>query len=527
MERLYYSRDRQRHVEEIEDVVGVLPDDVRGETDELARAFGQPTAEAAVELDIPPDERAAFESAGWVFVAPSHQVARAVDRGESVTGAREVRHVYRDEGGRSMLGTDRMTVRLAPDLSEDQARAVMSERGLEIVNRLGFAPNLYEVRVTGAADPLDLSVDLHQDEAFVYAEPEFLEHIPPRWAPNDPNYAQQWHLNNTGQGGGTAGADISAEAAWDVTRGAAVRLAVIDNGFDYDHPDLVDGVGATSGCFRTTPAGVTFTQNQGVCPDSNHGTFCTGLAGARADNGLGGCGVANSSELVLVACLGDQVGTQATLARAVAYAADPSTEVAAADPTSGAHVISCSLGPNGANWALTAVLQDAIDFAVDSGRGGLGTPIFWAVTNGNFEIQFDEVCAHGNTIAVSRSTRNDQHHNAGWGPELDFVATGVDVFSTQSGGGYGAGTGTSYAAPVAAGVAALLLAVNPTLTWQEVRSRLRAACDQVGGVTYDANGHHDRYGYGRVNAATTVQNETLRKGCLALGGLFGRNRAAP
>ena len=61
-------------------------------------------------------------------------------------------------------------------------------------------------------------------------------------------------------------------------------------------------------------------------PDNEHGTFCAGMVGARHNNNVGGCGAAPESELMLVACLTDQVGTQTTLARAVAYAADPSTE---------------------------------------------------------------------------------------------------------------------------------------------------------------------------------------------------------
>ena len=153
---------------------------------------------------------------------------------------------------------------------------------------------------------------------------------------------------------------------------------------------------------------------------------------------------------------------------------------------------------------MTQTLQDAIDFVVTNGRGGLGTPIFWAVTNGNFDIQFDEVCSYANTIHVGRSTRMDLEDNCGHGPELDFLATGVDVHSTGSNGGYRNDTGTSFAAPTAAGVGALVLAANPNLTWQEVRQTLRDSCDQIGGVVYDAAGHNDDYGWGRVNAAEAI-----------------------
>src|SRR4029078_12533216 len=137
----------------------------------------------------------------------------------------------------------------------------------------------------------------------------------------------------------------------------------------------------------------------------------------------------------------------------------------------------------------TATLQTAIDFVVNNGRAGLGTPIFWAVTNGNFEIQFDQVSSYENTIAVGRSTRMDLEDDCGYGPELDFLATGVDVYSTASGGGYRIDTGCSFAAPTAAGVCALILEIKSDLSWQQVRQLMRDTCDKIGGITYDSNGH--------------------------------------
>jgi hypothetical protein len=533
MQRRYVSGGREREVEQVDDVVAVLPEEALEGPEALA-ALGDPQARAegfgrpagAEELELSADESTAFGEAGWTFVVAEPELARAAERGEPVARAADIRHVYRAEGKRTLIGTDRMTVRLSEDLDEAAVEQALAARAFEVLRELRFAPNLFEVRVAAGTDPLELSIELQDDEAFVYAEPEFVEHIPPRWVPTDPEHGQQWHLRNTGQNGGTAGADIRAHQAWDATRGEPfVRLAVIDNGCQVNHPDLQAGIGGAA-YFRTTPTGSQLTQGTAGFPVNNHGTFCAGMAAARTDNGRGGCGVAPGVALMPIACLTDQVGTQATLARAVAFAADPSTEVTGADPASGATVISCSLGPNGANWAMTAVLRDAIDFAVTRGRAGRGTPVFWAVTNGNFEIRFDEVCAYANTIAVSRSTRRDVHDNAGFGPELDFVATGVDVYSTRMGSAYGTATGTSYAAPTAAGVAALMLTANPGLRWGQVRTLMRRTCDRVGGVTYDANGRHDRYGFGRVNAARAVTAARPCGGALRItaGDLTGNRR---
>lgn len=242
-------------------------------------------------------------------------------------------------------------------------------------------------------------------------------------------------------------------------------------------------------------------------PPDDHGTFCLGMVGARMNNGEGGVGGAPECILMPIACLPDQVGTQTTLARAVACSADPTTEDANASADQGADVIACSLGPNGAHWDMESVLQDAIDFAVTNGRGGSGTPVFWAVSNGNFAVVHDEVCAYANTIAVGRSTRLDLDDGSASGPELDFLAPGVEVYSTTQGGGYGFSTGTSFAAPCAAAVGALALAVRPGLTWDGLRDHLRGTCDKIGPDPYTGaafGGRNDTYGFGRVNAESAV-----------------------
>jgi thermitase len=227
------------------------------------------------------------------------------------------------------------------------------------------------------------------------------------------------------------------------------------------------------------------------------------MAVARANNGVGGCGAAPESLLIPIACMPDQVGSQSTLARALAYAALPSREVASQSDDEGADVIVCSLGPNDADWMLQSVLRQAIDEVAELGRGRLGTPLFWAVSNGTFPISLDEVVSHPSVIRVGRSNRFDRNDGSAYGPELDFLAPGAAVLTTTSGGGHAPVTGTSFAAPLAAGVGALVIARNPTWTATQLRDHLRATCDQIGGVNY-VGGHHPEYGYGRLNADRAV-----------------------
>ena len=504
MEREYFVRGQRKTIEQIDDVVAIrVTPNERGDASVGARSFG--TAARIAEKGMPEDSLDAFEKARWLFVKPSPETTRSLDAREAMPNAEDAGKLVRRPNGRFAIVTRRLNVQLGSDVSTEQAEQILTERGLQLLTRLRFAPNLFEVDTLVHADALAASVDLSTDPRFTLAEPSFIEHVPLRLTPTDPRFVEQWQWANTGQNGGTAGADVSAEEAWDLTRGAGVRVAVIDNGFNAAHEDLQAGIVGVSGFFQASGANpAIFVQGTAGMPGSNHGTFCAGMVGARHNNGLGGCGAAPECELMLIACLGDQVGTQTTLARAVSYSADPSTEIAGADPATGADIMVSSLGPNGADWDLTVTLELAIEFAAANGRNGRGMTIFWAASNGNnVDVMQDEVVSHADVIAVVRSTRMDLEDNAARGAEVELIAPGVDVVSTTT-GGYGPSTGTSFAAPCAAGCAALALSVNPELTRDELRQIMRNSADKIGGVVYDANGHNDDYGFGRVNAHQAV-----------------------
>jgi thermitase len=478
----------------------------------LAARFGaappDDTRGGSAGLVLPARNRKLFEGAGWVFVEALAAVAKAAVSRAAVEGAEAVRRVYLGRGG-TMIGTDRVTVQFNPDVTEARAKAQLAADGLKLIRRLAFAPNTCEARISARRPELEVVQELQEKTAqYRFAEPVLLEALAGRYTPTDPGFGNQWQHKNDGSNGGAAGADIKSEKAWDLTRGQAVRLAVIDNGIQVKHPDLKAGIAGGGYFVSDGTGGSTFQRwkpGQAGFPTGDHGTFCMGMAGARMDNGRGGCGSAPEAELLAIACLADQVGTQLTLARAIAYAADPTTEDAQASKADGAHVISCSLGPNGADWDMTSVLELAIAGAAVQGRGGLGVPILWAASNGPYDIVHDEVCSHPDVMAVSRSNRNDLEDGAAYGPKLEFLAPGVEVYSTKSRSRYGYSTGCSFAAPLAAGVAALVLARHPNWSRDQVRQRLRDSCDKAGGVTYDAHGRHDEYGHGRINAEKAVQ----------------------
>jgi subtilisin family serine protease len=516
--RRYFVGGNPRTIEEVDDVVAVHMDAVADRALPGAaglEAMGTPVARAArgapARSAIPGDVASAFARADWHFILPS-QALRADLAARGATAAEpDVGRVFRRQDGSVVVATSALTVQLRPDLSDDQCAAILRERNLHVVRRLPFAPNTYEVKAVGRRDALAASEELQADDRFVFAEPVFVEQIKGRRTPDDPRFGDQWQWRNEL----LPGADVHAEAAWDHTRGAGVRVAVIDNGFDANHEDLAAGLDRESGYFGrdgTFQAGV-----QGM-PDGDHGTFCAGMVGARADNGRGGCGAAPECALVLIACLPDQVGAQTTIARAVAYAAQHALEIPTAAPGAGVDIIACSLGPNGAEWELQTVLRLALEFAASNGRGGRGCPIFWAVSNGrNVDIALDEVVSHPDVIAVGRSTRYDTEHDCARGPKLEYLAPGVDVYSTYSGNRYGTGTGTSYAAPCAAGVAALVLAANPALARDGLRAALVGTCDRIGDLPYDANGRNDDHGHGRINAEAAVLRALAAAGTMVAG----------
>lgn len=496
MERQYYARGKKVRIKELTDVIAVKLDE---EDISLAQQLDQATAFFNARDSVHAGEQQAFQNAGWYFINPTAESSMSFHR---ISANRAVGRVFRQTNGRTLIGNNLLTVQLKFELSEQDALTLLSANNLEIVNKLGFDKHLYEVKVSAELDFLDVANVLQEQPEFLFAEPQFIEQISSRYKPSDPDYNKQWQWKNNGSNGGIANADVHAEQAWDITRGSGIRLAVIDNGFEVDHPDIKEAIVDGAGYFKQQGmSSVTFVNSLSQYPNNDHGTFCAGIALARADNETGGCGIANKAQFIPIAVLPDQVGTQVTLARSVVYAADPSQENVNAV---GADVIACSLGPNGADWTLTSVLDRAIHFAVSKGRNGLGTPIFWAVSNGNFPVAQDEVCSHPDTIGVGRSNRQDKEDGSAFGPELDFLGTGVNVFSTDSGGGYTTSTGTSFAAPCAAGIGALVLSVNPNLNWQQVRAIMRSTCDKIGGVSYDANGHHNKYGYGRLNAFSAV-----------------------
>ncbi len=295
-----------------------------------------------------------------------------------------------------------------------------------------------------------------------YAEPN--HRIDLAAAPNDPRFNEMWGLHNTGQSGGTPGADINVLQAWARTTGSSnVIVAVIDTGIDYTHPDLVANLWVNPNPTFGDTHGARWTDGTGVPTSGNpmdghgHGTHCAGTIGAVGNNSAGVVGVNWNVRLMGLKFFNDsgQGGYVADAIAALEYALDH-----------GAQLSNNSWGGDGYSQALKDMINQAgnenhlfVTAAGNNGRDIDVEPIYPAAYD----------CA--NLIAVANSTRTDARlSGSNWGlHSVDLAAPGTSILSTEKGGGYSLKSGTSMSAPHVAGVAGLLLAVHPDASFADLK----------------------------------------------------------
>jgi subtilisin family serine protease len=463
------------------------PEWMAGEIDramvaEVSRLSGAPASGLLAGTPELREQLSAFASAGIGFFYASADMIEMPLADRAARGGNSAVTRVLNQSERILLETQALVVKFSEDATPNHIARLIERQGLIPVQEDEETGDL--IFAVEGRTATEAALELLEYDEINFAEPDFIEHIGTRQPPPADQLERQWHH-----------LVLKGHQAWRQTRGEGVNLVVIDNGFDVTHPDLADRLGNITGWYRSTPdlQQADFVRGTAGMPNRNHGTACAGMAAGRSSNGSGGLGVAYTSNLHVLACLTDQVGTQSTLARALGHAF-----------LNGADIIACSLGPSsGANWQIRQVLREAIEAAARQGREGRGCPIFWATSNGNVPVSGDQVCSHPDVIAVGRSTRNDTDDGSAFGAQLEFLAPGVDVWIPAAGGGFHSTTGTSFAAPAAAGVGSLALSANPGLSAERLRELLRATCDKIGNLPY-IEGRNVRFGFGRVNALKAV-----------------------
>lgn len=279
--------------------------------------------------------------------------------------------------------------------------------------------------------------------------------------PNDERYPSQWHLPK-----------ISAPDGWDMCTGSdTTPIAIIDSGVDPTHPDLSDKL----------LGGYNFLENNTDTHDvRGHGTAVAGTAAAISNNVAGVAGVAWGNPIMpLVVLNSDNYATYYNVARAITFAAD-----------NGIRVINISLGGS----SSSSTMQNAINYAWNK-----GTLIFaCAMNNATSTPYYPAACEH--VVAVSATTSSDTRASfSNYGAWIDIAAPGASILTTNRGGGYSYWNGTSFASPIAAGLAGLIISANPDLTNTQVGEIIMQNADDLGDPGFD-----QYYGYGRVNACASL-----------------------
>lgn len=340
--------------------------------------------------------------------------------------------------------------------------------------------------------------------------------------------AEEWHLRNKGGGGAKKNEDVNASEAWKTTTGKrSVVVAVLDDGVDLDHPNLKHNIWKNPKASAKDKNGRDFylkddhPDHYNPRPkifqfpfdqmDGNdiHGTPCAGVI-AAVGNANSSVGIAPNCRILAVKIFhGNSLVADERVADAMRYAGTI------------ADVLSCSWGGGGASPDVQQALED-----LGSARNGRGVPVFCAAGNEEKDpVGFP--ASDPNAIAITAST--DQAKLAWYsnvGPEASVCAPsnggvrgiftsdvsiperGFNIGVAASGGKDGLQTndfgGTSSATPLVAGIAALMLSVDPTLSRQAIRETLQNTAEKIGSG-YKANGHSNKFGFGRVNAGKAVQ----------------------
>lgn len=467
-----------------------------------------------------------------------------------------VHHEYlaKDSPSTKYTLTDTIIVKFKPEYL-DHIMEIIDEYGLVIQKQ--YTPEKYLLKVTSAAkkNPVKVANKLMADGKVEYADVNMITKFMRMYIPDDSLFKDQWHLSTSTPAADIKDvADISASEAWELTRGKReIVVAVFDDGFDLEHPDFIgDGKiispkDYVDGDIRPFPGSRDF-----------HGTPCAGVAIAE-ENGIG--------------CVGAAPGCAFMPVRFdLNNSSDDELITIFEYISKNANIVSCSWGSIPGNYPLNTLLYEKIsELAAIGGKNGNGLVIVFAAGNQNAPLNLtvdkpiefglrengrlvrrkvsgeivNGFAAHPDVIAVAACTSlNKKAAYSNWGKEISIASPsdnfhpitlsrlkGRGITTTDNeihGSGFADGSeytsgfgGTSSATPLVAGVAGLVLSVNPELTPNQVKEILQNTADKIEDTskdiilgtnkgTYGENGHSEWFGYGKVNAFRAVL-ETFKK----------------
>ncbi|MDI6786189.1 MAG: S8 family serine peptidase [bacterium] len=352
--------------------------------------------------------------------------------------------------------------------------------------RLPDLSTIYLLEFPDEIDVLEVVKAYKEDLNIEYAEPNYICRM--FEAPNDTYYSQQWYLPK-----------IKAPEGWNIEKGKdTVLIAVVDSGVDTDHPDLIDKIVIKNGCNKVEGNNdPNPTPNGGDDKGVTHGTHVAGIAAAITNNSVGVAGVAWNCKILPVKVLDDEGdGTSTNICNGIKFAADHVGN--AGNYASG--VINLSLGGAYSNAYSSAIgyayARNCVVVAA-AGNGGDDKVGDELLTDGIGDNKVSPICndKYGNytnmvlgVAAVNNSDNRASFSNYSKSSTnyVEVCAPGVDIYSTLFKGEYGFNNyygsmqGTSMAAPIVSGLAALIISKDNTASIEEVKKYIVENGDFVG-----------------------------------------------
>lgn len=374
-------------------------------------------------------------------------------------------------------------VKLKQEADLSQLTAMAATNKVRIHGSNAYMPLWYTLSCDNdsSGNALEMANKFYESGKFESCQPDLMCDDDLYAVVNDPLYSSQWHLkNNT-----TSGVDIKFEQARLISQGSAdIIVAVVDQGIQLNHPDL-------------NVHSVSYDSESGTQPSilyGDHGTKCSGFISAKTNNGIGVASIVPNCKLMSVSnSLISSPDSRQKRADAINFACN-----------NGASVITNSWG----SGVKFQVIDDAIANALLNGRSGKGCVVVFASGNDHASSVAYPANCNPDILAVGAIGINGSRASfSNYGAKLDIVAPGQGVTTTNRNSSYVSGiNGTSFACPIVAGVAALVLSINPELTQKEVANILESTAAKCGNYSYTTqtgypNGiWNNQMGYGLVDA---------------------------
>ena len=364
--------------------------------------------------------------------------------------------------------SDELIVVFNDNLSNKTINNIVRNENATVKNIKRLDDDSVSVRVK-ISDDMETAIDSFKDNPRVaFVQPNYKYKVNSDASVyNNPNY--QYHIDL-----------IKTKEAWSLveSKGNTTKVSVIDTGVDVKHEDLQKNLVSNSS-YTQTVGGI---KKQVVYDSDHHGTHVTGIIGATYGNGIGVSGVAsgNNNNLAKIMVVGTSFDGEnmytSDIIDAINYSKD-----------NGAKVINMSFGGTGRDRAMEAAIRDAYDNGI----------VLVAASGNDESNEFSSPSDFKEVISVNASNKyNKPVYWSDYGISKDISAPGYNILSTTPGNTYKLLSGTSMASPIVAGVVALMLDANPSLTPAEVYNIL---CASTGQSDFD-----EMLGYGIVNAKEAV-----------------------